>query len=167
MVVDNEREDSAKRYRDPLICDILVAMREEHRTGMSLLAERERQQLAEWNATEQSYPRDACIPQLVAAQAVATPEAIALVMGEQVIRYRELNHRANQLAHFLQALGVGPQMLVGICLERSLDLVVGLLGILKAGGAYVPMYATYPAERLRFMLEDAQVPVLVTQHHIT
>jgi amino acid adenylation domain-containing protein len=166
MIVNDDRGDNAKHYHDPLIGDVLVAMREKHRTGMLLLSEMEQQHLAAWNATEQSYSQDACIPQLVAAQAAATPDAIALVMGEQVLRYRELNHRANQLAHSLQALGVGPGRLVGICLERSLDLVVGLLGILKAGEAYVPLDPTNPTERLRFMLEDAQAPVLVTQEHL-
>ena len=79
------------------------------------------------------------------------------------LTYRELNSRANQLAHYLQGLGVGPEKLVGICVERSLEMVIGLLGILKAGGAYVPLDPTYPRERLRFMLEDAQVSVLLTQ----
>jgi amino acid adenylation domain-containing protein len=133
---------------------------------LPFLTEIERGQLAAWNATAQDYPRDACIPQLVAMRAVTTPKAVALVAGDQVLSYMELNRRANQLAHYLQALGVGPNVLVGCCLERSLDLVVALLGILKAGGAYVPLDPTYPPERLIFMLEDAQVPVLVTRQHL-
>ncbi len=114
-------------------------------------------------ATQQDYPRDTCVPQIVAAQAATTPDAVALVANDQVLSYRELNCRANQLAHYLQTLGVGPNVLVGCCVERSLDMVVALLGILKAGGAYVPLDPTYPPERLAFMLEDAQVPVLITK----
>ncbi len=132
----------------------------------SLPAEHERQLLANWNATQQDYPRDACVPQLVAMQAAATPGAVALVEGDQVLSYEILNQRANQLAHYLQTLGVGPDTLVGLCMERSLDMVVGLLGILKAGGAYVPLDPNYPPTRLEFMLEDARVPVLVTQQRI-
>src|SRR5207247_2494221 len=130
------------------------------------LTEFERQQLEVWNATQQDYPQVACVPQLVAMQATATPEAVAVVAGDQVLNYRELNRRANQLAHFLQTLGVGPNVLVGCCIERSLDMVVGLLGILKAGGTYVPLDPTYPSERLTFMLEDAQASVLVTQRSL-
>ena len=124
------------------------------------------QQSAAGIAIEQSYPRKPCVPQLVAAQAEAAPGAIALVMGDQVLGYGELNWRANQLAHYLQELGVRPGVLVGVCVERSLDMVVGLLGILKAGGAYVPFDPAYPVERLNFMLQDAQAPVLVTHHHL-
>lgn len=119
-------------------------------------------QLMSWDATEQRYPDDRIVPQLVALQAAKTPAAIALVAGEQALTYRELDQRANQLAHYLQTLGVGPNVLVGLCIERSLDMVVGLLGILKAGGAYVPLDANYPTDRLTYMLEDANAPVLVT-----
>ncbi|HLW00799.1 MAG TPA: non-ribosomal peptide synthetase [Ktedonobacterales bacterium] len=121
--------------------------------------------LVAWNATEQPYPQDACVPQLIARQVAATPEAIALITDEQHLSYRELNQRSNQLAHYLQTMGVGPNVLVGVCLERSLDLVVALLGVLKAGGAYVPLDPAYPPERLAFMLKDAQAPVLVTRRH--
>jgi amino acid adenylation domain-containing protein len=131
-----------------------------------LQTEGEQWQLAAWNATQQDYPRDACVPQLVAGQAAATPDAVALVVGNQVLSYQQLNQRANQLAHSLQDLGVGPNVLVGLCVERSLDMVVGLLGILKAGGAYVPLDPSYPPDRLAFMVEDAQAPVLVTQQHL-
>jgi amino acid adenylation domain-containing protein len=95
-----------------------------------------------------------------------TPEAVALVAGDQELCYAELNRRANQLAHYLHTLGVGPNSRVALCVERSLDMVVGFLGILKAGGAYVPLDPAYPAERLAFLLEDAQAPVLVTQQHL-
>src|SRR2546421_2162933 len=130
---------------------------------LPLLTESEQHQLAAWSATHQSYPGTAFVPHLVAGQATATPDAVALVAGHQRLTYRELNQRANQLAHYLQTLGVRPNVLVGLCVERSLDLVVGLLGILKAGGTYVPLDPTYPAERLSFMLEDAQASVLVTR----
>ncbi len=136
-------------------------------SSVSLTAEDELQQLARWNATQRDYPRNACVPQLVALQAAKHPEAVALVEGDRKFTYRELNRRANQLAHYLQSLGVHSNVLVGFCVERSLDMVVGLLGILKAGGAYVPLDPSYPSERLSFMLEDAQAPVLVTQQHLT
>jgi len=152
--------------RDVPVPDTLATATEEHRPDMQLLLQMEQEQLADWNATRQDYPRDACVPQLVAAQAAATPDAVAILMGDQALSYRELNQRANQLAHYLQALGVQPNVLVGLCVERSLDMVVGLLGILKAGGAYVPLDPTYPLERLTFMLGDAQAPVLVTQQSL-
>ena len=97
------------------------------------------------------------------AQVAQTPDAVAVVCADAHLTYRELNRRANQVAHHLQTLGVGPEVLVGLCTERSLEMVVGLLGILKAGGAYVPLDPAYPQERLAFMLEDAQVSVLLTQ----
>src|SRR5215469_8155752 len=130
---------------------------------MLVLTEAEQEQLAAWNATQQDYPRKACLPQLVAQQAHTAPEAVALVADGQALSYRDLNQRANQLAHALHALGVGPNVLVGVCLERSFDLVVGLLAVLKAGGAYVPLDPSLPAERLAFLVRDAQTPVLLTQ----
>ncbi len=95
-----------------------------------------------------------------------TPDATAVVFENERLTYRELNRRANQLAHHLVKLGVGPDVLVGILVERSLEMVVGLLGILKAGGAYVPLDPAYPRERVAFMLEDSEVPVLLTQRHL-
>ncbi len=106
------------------------------------------------------------VAQLVARQAAAVPDAVALLDGNVTLSYKELNERANQLAHMLQEAGVQPNMLVGICLERSMNLVIGLLGILKAGGVYVPLDPTYPQERLAFMLQDARVSIVVTQTHI-
>jgi len=122
--------------------------------------------LEAWNATGRDYPEDACVPHLVARQAAATPNAVALVADGQILSYRELNRRANQLAHYLQTLGVRPNVLVGCCVERSIDLAVGLLAILKSGGAYVPLDPAYPTERLTFMLRDAQAHVLLTQKHL-
>jgi amino acid adenylation domain-containing protein len=126
----------------------------------------EQRQLAAWNATQCDFPSHMCVAQLIGRQAAATPDAIALVAGAQTLSYKELNQRANQLAHYLQTLGVGPNVLVGLCVERSLDMVVGLLGILKAGGAYVPLDPMYPAERLAFMLEDSHAPILVTRRSL-
>jgi amino acid adenylation domain-containing protein len=107
------------------------------------------------------------VHQLFEEQVERTPDAIALIYEQQQLTYRELNLRANQLAHYLQSLGVGPEVLVGLCVERSLEMVVGLLGILKAGGAYVPLDPAFPSERITFMLQDARAPVLVTQQHLT
>lgn len=131
---------------------------------LPLLTEAERHQLIfEWNQTKTNYPQNQCIHELFEAQVEKTPNAIALVFENQQLTYRELNNRANSLAHYLQKLGVRSEVLVGICVERSLEMVIGILGILKAGGAYVPIDPTYPKERLAFMLEDAAVPVLLTQ----
>lgn len=107
-----------------------------------------------------------CIHQLVAHQAAATPGAVALSAGAATLRYLDLNQRANQLAHYLQALGVGPGTPVALCLERSPELVIALLGILKAGGAYVPLDPSYPPERLSYMVQDAQAPVLITRQDL-
>ncbi len=117
----------------------------------------------EWNATVADYPHDACLHQLFEQQAAATPHATAVIAGQHSIRYGELNQRANQLAHYLHHLGVEPGTTVGVCVGRSLDLVIGLLGILKAGGTYVPLDPTYPTERLAYMLDHSQAPVLLTQ----
>ncbi|MBD2784872.1 amino acid adenylation domain-containing protein, partial [Xenorhabdus sp. DI] len=132
--------------------------------SLPILPLSERQQLlVDFNATQADFPQDALIHQLVEAQAARQPEATAAVFEEQTISYGELNRRANQLAHHLIALGVRPDDRVAICVERSLELVIGLLAILKAGGAYVPLDPAYPADRLAYMLEDATPVVLLTQ----
>ncbi|WP_376794689.1 amino acid adenylation domain-containing protein [Thermogemmatispora sp.] len=115
-----------------------------------------------WVASRRAYPRDACIPTLVARQAQERPQSPAVVTASATLSYQELNGRANQLAHYLRRLGVRPGVPVGLYLERSAELVVGLLAILKAGGAYLPLDPSYPRERVRFMLADAQAPILVT-----
>ena len=133
---------------------------------LPLLTKPELQQQAEWNATETDYPQDAGLHQLFEAQVERAPDAVAVVFEGTQLTYRQLNQRANQLAHYLQTLGVGPDVLVGIFMERSAEMLVGLFGILKAGGAYVPLDPDYPRERLAYMMEDAQVQVLVTQQSL-
>jgi len=120
-------------------------------------------QLVEFNRTQTSYPRESSIAELFERQAAATPSAAALMFEDQEITYAELNQRANQTAHYLIKMGVGPETMAGLCLERSPELVVGILGILKAGGAYVPFDESYPQQRLLFMLDDARPSVMVTQ----
>ncbi|MFQ5617056.1 MAG: amino acid adenylation domain-containing protein, partial [Anaerolineales bacterium] len=135
-------------------------------SDLPLLTGEERKQIASWNDTWTDYPRDKCVHELFEEQAERTPDAIALVFEDQKMTYRELNRRANQIAHHLRKSGVGPDVLVGIAVERSLEMVVGLLGILKAGGAFVPLESAYPKERLAFMLEDTQTPVLLAQDRL-
>ncbi|TFG74427.1 MAG: amino acid adenylation domain-containing protein, partial [Flavobacteriales bacterium] len=121
--------------------------------------------LVEWNATQADYPNEKCVHQLFEDQAKKTPDTIAVFFEDQQLTYIELNQKANQLAHYLQKLGVKPEMLVGICVERSVEMMIGLLGILKAGAAYVPIDPTYPPERVAMMLNDAEVAVVVAQQH--
>ena len=129
--------------------------------------EEERRQLLEaWNETEAEYPRDQCVHELFEEQVERTPEAVALSYEDEQMSYGQLNARANQLAHHLRELGVGPDVRVAICLERSMEMVVALLGVLKAGGAYVPLDPEYPLERLAYMLEDAEVRVVVTKQEL-
>ncbi len=164
----------------------IVANPEQEIGRLPLLTAAERHQiLVAWNDTTVDYPKDKALHQLFEEQAARTPDAVAVVFDDHKetsphhrgspsshagpllqLTYRELNERANQLAHYLQSLGVGPETLVGICMERGIEMVVGLLGILKAGGAYVPLDPTYPQERLAFMLQDADVAVLLTQAHL-
>jgi amino acid adenylation domain-containing protein len=131
---------------------------------LPMLPQEERQQLLyEWNATEVEYPRDKCVHELFEEQVEKTPNAITIVYQKQALTYGELNRQANRLAHYLRELGVRPDERVAICVERGLEMVVGLLAVLKAGGAYVPLDPAYPAERLCFMLEDSAPVVLLTQ----
>lgn len=125
-----------------------------------------RQLLVEWNNTRTEYPRERCIHHLFEDKATEMPDDIAVLFEEDQLTYGELNRRANQLAHWLRLTGVGPEVLVGICVERSLEMIVGILGILKAGGAYVPLDPSYPLERLALMLEDAQTSILLTQEKL-
>jgi amino acid adenylation domain-containing protein len=134
---------------------------------VDILGDRDRHQLlVEFNQTQKDYPTDKCVHQLFEEQAERIPDNIAVVFESEQITYRELNERANQLAHHLQNLGVEPEVVVGICLDRSLETIVGILGVLKAGGAYLPIDPTTPIERKALMLEDAQVKVLLAQQRL-
>ncbi|HEW98429.1 MAG: hypothetical protein DRR16_10450 [Candidatus Parabeggiatoa sp. nov. 3] len=154
----------------------MITQAESRQLGeIPLLTKAEHQQLLAWNDTTTDYPHDKTIIDLFEEQVDKTPDAIAVVFEDQQLTYRQLNQKANQLAHYLlnlksdtdNGLLITDNGLVGICIERSLEMVIGLLGILKAGGAYVPLDPAYPAARLAFMLEDAQVPVLLTQSSLT
>ncbi|MGZ4954748.1 MAG: amino acid adenylation domain-containing protein, partial [Methylobacter sp.] len=122
-----------------------------------------RQILLDWNATQVRFPQDRWIHQLFEQQVEVTPDAVAVIFEQRFLSYAELNIRANQLAHYLQGGGIGPDVRVGVCMERSLELVIALLAVLKAGGAYVPLDPGYPQERLDFMLSDVNAPVVLTQ----
>ena len=132
--------------------------------NLEILTELERELLlVEYNKTHVNYPKNLCVHQLFEIQVSRTPDAVALVFGEKQISYRELNIRSNKLARYLQKIGVGAEVLVGICVERSLDTIIGMLGILKAGGAYLPLDPNYPRDRLKLMLADARVPVAIAR----
>lgn len=145
----------------------IVAAPHQHLSDLSILTPPEQHQLlVQWNATEATYPKDWCIHDWIEAQVNQTPDAVAVVFADQQLTYCELSDRSNQLAHYLQQIGVVADGLVGICVERSLDMLIAVIGVLKAGGAYVPLDPTYPAERLQFMLQDAQVSILLTQQSL-
>ncbi|MBD2440161.1 non-ribosomal peptide synthetase [Nostoc sp. FACHB-110] len=145
----------------------IVAHPEQKITHLPLLSLPEQQQiLQEWNQRTISYPQDKCIHELVAIQATKTPHKVAVVQQNQQLTYQELNERANQLAHYLQSLGVQPETLVGVCAEHSLEMIVGLLAILKAGGAYVPIDPKYPQQRQEYIWENAQLKILLTQEKL-
>ena len=133
---------------------------------LPLLTPPEHQLLEEWNETKADYSYNKCIHQLVEEQAERTPDAIAVVFENQQLTYAQLNNRANQLAHYLRSLGVETEVIVGLCVERSLEMIVALIGILKAGGAYLPLDPEYPQARLQFMLFDSQIPLLLTQYSL-
>ncbi|PYY04936.1 MAG: non-ribosomal peptide synthetase, partial [Acidobacteria bacterium] len=140
---------------------------DEHISELPMLTEAERNQiLVEWNNTQRDYETDACLHELIERQVEQSPDVPATIYEQHQLSYRELNARANQLAHHLRQLDVGPETLVGVCMERSIEMIVSLLGILKAGGAYVPLDPEYPKDRLRMMLDDSRVPVLLTQKHL-
>ncbi len=145
----------------------VVSNPEECISGLPLLTTTQmQQQLTKWNQTQADYSQNDCIHELFEIQVQRSPDAIAVVLSNEQLTYRELNLRANQLATHLRKLGVGPEVLVAICIERSVEMVVGLLGILKAGGAYVPLDPAYPKERLKFILEDTKATVLLTQRKL-
>jgi amino acid adenylation domain-containing protein len=141
----------------------IIARPEARLSELPLLTESERRQLlVEWNDTQAGYPKDKCIHQLFEEQVARSPDAIALIFKDQRLSYQALNRKANQLAHYLKSLGVGPDTLVAVNMDRSIDLVISLLAIIKAGGAYVPLDPTYPPQRLTFMLDDAKAQVILT-----
>jgi amino acid adenylation domain-containing protein len=149
------------------LVESIVRQPDRRLSEFKLLAESEQQQVVvEWNRTAVDYGVPRALHELVEAQVARTPEATALVFEDEEVSYAELNQRANKVARHLQSLGVGPDVIVGVCMERSVELVVGLLGILKAGGAYLPLDPAYPSQRLQFMLADARPPVLLTQQHL-
>ena len=148
------------------LLEAIVANPQQCLSDLPILTQTEQQLLGSWNDTEVNYPQALCIHQLFEAQVERSPDAVAVVFEAETLTYRELNTKANQLAHYLQTLGVKPEVLVGICVERSIEMIIGLLAILKAGGAYVPLDPNYPTQRLRDILEDSQPIVLLTQQDL-
>ncbi|PMB43198.1 non-ribosomal peptide synthetase [Fischerella thermalis CCMEE 5330] len=145
----------------------IVSHPDENISKLALLTKfEENQLLVDWNQTTTDYTKDQCIHQLFAAQVERTPNAVAVVFADQQLTYRELNEKANQLAHYLQKLGVQPEVPVGICVERSLEMAIAILAILKAGGAYVPIDPNYPQERIAYILANSQALVLLTQEKL-
>ncbi|HLZ58497.1 MAG TPA: amino acid adenylation domain-containing protein [Ktedonosporobacter sp.] len=135
--------------------------------SLSLLSREERQrQLYDWNATQASFPDEICVHTLVEQQTQRTPEQVALAFGQQRLTYRELNERANRLAHYLRRLGVGQEVFVGLCMERSFELFIALLAILKAGGVYIPLDPNYPLERFTYLLADSSPLLVLIQEHL-
>lgn len=171
ILFDTNRFDTAtiKRLADcyARLLQSIVRNPEERLGRLSLLdADEQRRILTDWNNTSLDYAREACLHELFEQQAAETPEAVAVICRNEQVSYRELNQRANQLARHLRGMGVGPEVLVAISIERSIEMVVGLLAVLKSGGAYVPLDPTYPTERLAFMLADSGSKVLLTQERL-
>jgi amino acid adenylation domain-containing protein len=162
-------EETAQRYLGYLqrLLEGMVENEEAMLGSLPLLSGEERDQIVyEWNQTSADYPRERCLHELFEEQVKRTPEAIAVVYEGASLSYGELNRRANQLGHYLRRMGVGPETVVGICLERSLAILVGVLGILKAGGAYMPLDPDYPRSRVGYMLENAKTGVVVTEERL-
>lgn len=146
------------------LLNAILAHPEQYILDLPILTEAERRQvLIEWNDTESEYPDQVCIHQLFEEQVCRTPQDVAVVFEDEQLTYVELNRRANRVAHTLQAAGVGPEILVGVAMERSLEMVIALLAILKAGGAYIPLEPTYPRARLAYMIQDAGLSIVLTQ----
>jgi amino acid adenylation domain-containing protein/FkbM family methyltransferase len=164
---DVETIERMSRHLLTLLQAVVALNPQPRLSDLPLLTEGERGQLlSQWNSIEAVYPVESCMHELFEAQASSFPDAVALVVEQEQISYGDLNRRANQLAHYLGSLGVGPDVLIGLLMERSIDMLVGILGILKAGGAYLPLDPSYPPDRLNFMLEDARVQVLLTQENL-
>ncbi|MFL9453902.1 amino acid adenylation domain-containing protein [Tolypothrix bouteillei VB521301_2] len=149
------------------LLEAVVANPHQKISELPLLSDREQRQiLVEWNDTQANYPKQLCLHQLFEQQVEKTPDAVAVVFENEQLTYTQLNAKANQLAHHLLQLGVGPEVLVAICVERSIEMLVGLLAILKAGGAYVPLDPIYPPERLAYILENSGAKVLLSQQTV-
>jgi hypothetical protein len=171
IVYDLQRFDAATIQRMlghlKILLVGLAAHPEKQLSELPILADAEKQQmLVEWNQTQTSFRSDFCIHELFEAQVERIPDTIAVSFGEHGLTYAELNKRANQLAQYLQKWGVGPEILVGISIERSIEMIIGILGVLKAGGAFLPLDPTYPSERLAFMMQDSKLSVLLSQSHL-
>jgi amino acid adenylation domain-containing protein len=164
------KESTMIRFLDSyqVLLQGIVSNPQQRISELPILTAGERQKLlVEWNDTATAYPQqNSCLHQIIESQVIRTPNAPAVVFNNEQLTYQELDRRANQLANYLNRKGVGPDTLVGICMERSLEMVIGLLGILKAGAAYVPLDPTYPQERLAFMVTDAQPCLLLTQQKL-
>lgn len=165
-VVDEQQFHAIYQYLEKVLEAMVGDPNTPHHHQNFLSAEEELQLLVDWNDTSAGYAREATIQQLFEGQVEKTTDNIALVVQDEKLTYRELNERANQLAHHLQKLGAGPEVLSGICLERSLDMIVAMLATLKSGSAYVPIDPTNPRERTAFMMQDSRVRLLVTQSHL-
>ena len=172
LIYDRARfsEEKAKKIEShftTLLCGI--ADRQDSKIAqLPLLTLEEREKLlVEWNDNRMNYPKNQCIHQLFEKQSARSPDAVAVIFGEERLTYKELNRRANRLAHYLQKQGVKPETLVGIRTTRSIEMIVGVLGVLKAGGAYVPLDPNYPKERLELMLEDSKAPILLTNEMVS
>ncbi|AFY44056.1 non-ribosomal peptide synthetase [Nostoc sp. PCC 7107] len=149
-----------------MLLESFVANPESKLRELPMLTAQDNQILQKWNQTNADYAHDQCIHELFLAQVQKTPDAVAIVFENQQITYQELNTKANQLAHQLRSLGVKPEVLVGLCTQRSIEMIIGLFAILKAGGAYVPIDPTYPQQRLAMVLNDAEITILLTQEYL-
>ena len=159
---------TARRMAEHLerVLEQVAAHPDRRLSRLDLVGAAEREQVAEWNRTGAEFPADRCVHELFAAQAARVPDAVAVTFGDEALTFRGLDERANRLAHHLRGLGVGPEVRVGICLERSPELMVAILGVMKAGGAYVPVDPAHPAERIGYVLDDSGVRVLLTQERL-
>lgn len=145
----------------------VIANPDQHISELPMLSPEDRKKFVYgWNDTHRDYPRDVFVPHLFEQRVEETPDATAVVYEDKRLTYRELNERANQLGHFLKKRGVGPEVRVAVCVERSLEMIVGVMGVMKAGGAYVPLDAMYARERLPVIMQDAECPVLLTQRSL-
>jgi len=166
-VLDKEAVERMQHQFSVLYKDIAKGEMNRSIAELSILPEQERKLILEnWNDTMVDYPQNICLHQLFEEQVKRTPKAVAVDYEGKQLTYQELNSRGNQLANYLKASGIGPEKLVGLFMERSLDMVIGIYGIIKAGGAYVPLDPEYPPDRVAYMIEDTKVPMLLTQKHL-